>query len=162
MIFFSAYKRWFEIAAIGAVIIGVLWAFHSWSEKQREKGREEIRIEWREAEVKRIEAENKLLAAQNAVRDIAKSQGEEREKIIANAFAANTAAVVSMRGTIANQQAQLATASIETTRRYSAAAGSVFAECVERYNAVAKDAARLDNAARTLDAAWPTLPAASK
>lgn len=160
MLFFSTYKRWIEIAAIGLVILAALWAFHAFSERQREIGREEIRIEWREAEVKRVEAENKLLAAQNAVRDMAKIQGEEREKVISTAFAANTAAVVSMRGTISNQQAQLATASIETTRRYSAAAGSVFAECVERYNAVAKDAARLDNAARTLEAAWPTAPAA--
>lgn len=156
MLILSQYKRWFEVAAIGAVILGALWAFHAFSESQREIGRQEIRLEWREADIKREEAESKLLASQNAVRDLASTQGNEREKNIISAFAANTAAVVGMRNDNANQQAKLATANIETLRRYSATAGTVLTECFERYSAMGKDAARSDNAARTLDAAWPT------
>lgn len=158
----AQYKRWFEIGAIALVILGALWGFHAFSERQREIGRKEIRLEWREAEVKRVEAENKLLAVQNAARDLANKEGQEREKAINTAFAANSAALVSLRGTISNQQAQLATASIETLRRYSSTASAVFAECVQEYSALGKDAARLDNAARTLDAAWPTAPAEAK
>jgi uncharacterized protein YhaN len=158
----AQYKRWFEIGTIALVIIGALWGFHAFSERQREIGRNEIRLEWREAEVKRIEAENKLLAVQNAARDIANKEGQEREKAINNAFAANSAALVSLRGTISNQQAQLATANIETLRRYSSTASAVFAECAAEYSEMAKEAARGYNAARTLDQAWPTSPAEAK
>lgn len=160
MLFFSTYKRWIEVAAIGLVILGALWAFHSFSERQREIGREEIRLEWREAEVKRVEAENKLLAAQNAVRDMAKTQGEEREKTINAAIAASTANAVSLRGVLTSQQAQLASANIETARRYSAVASAVFAECTEENRWLAAEAERNANYARTLSDAWPTAPAA--
>lgn len=151
----ARYKIAAEILAALALLAGLLYGFHRFCEAQREVGRNEVRIEWREAEVKRVEAEQKIATARQETRDLAVNQGEQREKTIAAAFASNASAIVSLRGANANYQAQLATANIETNRRFAATASTVFAECVERYNEVAKDAARLDNAARTLNDAWP-------
>lgn len=153
--FFSRYKIAAEALAALALLAGLLYGFHRFCESLREVGRNEVRIEWREADVKRIEAENKLAAAQNANRDLAVAQGEQREKTITAAVSATSAAVVGLRGIIASQQTQLSTANIEANRRYSAAAGAVFAECTERYRSMAEAAERSDNAARTLNAAWP-------
>lgn len=153
--FFARYKLAAEILAALALLAALLWGFNRFCEAKRDEGRAEVRTQWREADLARAEAENKIAALQNANRDLAVAQGEQREKAINTAVAASASAVVSLRSALASQQAQLATASIEANRQYSRTASAVFAECVERYKSVAEDAARLDNAARTLDAAWP-------
>lgn len=152
----APYKLAAEVVVFGALALGVSYGAHRVLENARETGRGEVRAEWAAADVARVSAEQKIAAAQNATRDLAVAQGEQREKTINAAVAASAAAVVSLRSTVANQQAQLATASVETARRYSAVAGTVFAECTERYRSVAEAAERNANYARTLNQAWPT------
>lgn len=151
----TRYKLAAEILAALVLLATLLWGFNRFCEAKRDEGRAEVRTQWREADLARAEAENKIAALQTANRDLAVAQGEQREKAINTAVAASAAAVVSLRSTIASQQAQLATASIETNREYSRIAGTVFAECSERYRGMAEAAERNANAARTLSDAWP-------
>lgn len=153
----APYKIAAEVAVFGAVAIGGAWGVHTVLERARETGRNEVRGEWKAADVARIEAEQKIAAAQTVTRDLAVMQGEARDKTINAAVAASAAAVVSLRGTVASQQAQLATASVETARKYSAVAGAVFTECADRYRSVAAEAERNASAARTLNDAWPVV-----
>jgi hypothetical protein len=151
----SRYKLAAEILAALALLAALLWGFNRFCEAKRDEGREEVRLQWGRANLAREQAETKIAALQTANRDLAVAQGEQREKAINTAVAASAAAVVSLRSTIASQQAQLATASVETNREYSRIAGTVFAECSERYRGMAEAAERNANAARTLSDAWP-------
>jgi hypothetical protein len=155
----APYKLAAEVAVFGALAAGVAWGGHTVLERAREKGREEVRLEWRTADLARVEAETKLAAAQNATREMAMQQGEQREKTIKDSATALAGAAASLRSTVANQQTQLATASAETARRYSIVASTVFTECADRYRSVAEAAERSASTARTLSEAWPTAPA---
>lgn len=154
----APYKLAAEVAIFGALAAGAAWGVHTVLEGQREKGREEVRIEWRTADLARVEAENKLAAVQNATRELAVAQGEQREKTIKDSAAALAGAAASLRGAVAGHQTQLTTASAETARRYSLVASTVFTECADRYRSVAEAAERSASTARTLSEAWPTAP----
>jgi len=152
----SPYKLAAEVAVFGALALGVMYGVHRVLENARETGRAEVRQEWAAADVARVGAEQKIAAAQTATRDLAVAQGEQRDKTITVSAAALATAAASLRSATASQQAQLATASVETARRYSITASSVFAECVAQYQSVAESAERNASAARTLNDAWPT------
>lgn len=152
----SPYKLAAEIAVFGALAGGVVYGIHEFLEHEQDIGAARVQALWDKETADRTAAALKLTADQNAARDLAAQQGADREKTINAAVTASAAAVVSLRNTIASQQAQLSTASIETNRKYSAVASTIFAECSERYRSVAAEAERNANAARTLSDAWPT------
>lgn len=152
----ARYKLVAEGLALLAAFSAVLWGFHAFCEYQQGIGEARKQAAWDLDTARREAADAKFTAEREKNVNLAASQGIQREKTISAAFASNAATVVSLRGAISNYQAQLTTASIETSRRFAAAASTVSAECAEEYNSMAKDAARLDNAARTLSDAWPT------
>jgi hypothetical protein len=151
----ARYKLVAEGLVALALLAAILYGFHAFCEYQQKIGSDRKQAEWNLDTANREAADAKLALDREKQSNLATQQGAEREKTIAAAFASNAAAVVSLRNANASYQAQLATADLETNRRFAAAASAVSSECAAEYNAVAKDAARLDNAARTLNDAWP-------
>jgi hypothetical protein len=162
MLILAQYKRWFEIGAIALVIIGLFWAVHSWSEKQREIGREEIRKEYAEQLRLAKEASDKVEKVLRERVDDAVTKGNEREQTIRTLASANSNASIGLRNATASIGNSLPSLSQDALRNLASAYGSVLTECNARLGEMATNAERLNSEKMTLIQAWPTAPAEAK
>ena len=123
---------------------------------------------WRlEAKIDRLVAEHSVALARANQDALARYEAMERNKQNAidqankiaqqNAAAANSARLERdrLREQIAANSTGLSTATIASTRAYAAALSTIFSECSERLEALAKDADGHALDSRTLRQAWP-------
>lgn len=155
ILFFTQYKRWFEIIAIGLAIVALVVGFQMFCEGQREKGRVEVRAEY--AEQMRIakEGADKLERELRSRVDDAVVKGNEREQTIRNLATANSNASIGLRNATASIGNSLPSLSIDALRNVASAYGNILTECQSRYGEMAATSERLNSEKQTLIDSWP-------
>lgn len=162
MLFFSAYKRWVEVALVGLVIIGLMWGVHAWSEKQREVGRKEVRDEYAEQLRMAKEAAEKVEKVLRERVDEAVTKGNEREQTIRTLASANSNASLGLRSATASISNSLSSLSADALRNVASAYGDIFTQCQSRYGEMATALERVNSEKQTLIESWPKQPPAAK
>lgn len=162
MLILAQYKRWFEVALIGLVIIGLMWGVHAWSEKQREVGRQEMREEYAAQLAIQKEASEKLEKAWQGRIDDATKKGGEREETIRTLATANSNASIGVRNATASISSSLPSLSADALRVVASTYGDLLNECQSRRGEVATIAERLNSEKMILIDSWPKQPAAAK
>jgi len=71
-----------RVAAAAALLAALAWAYNSWANRQREIGREEVRIEWQADKMARAEQNRLLMMSVDKASDtLQKAVSEERRAL---------------------------------------------------------------------------------
>lgn len=154
--YFAPYKLLIEVAAIGALVIGISLAIHSFLEHERDIGRNEVRAEYAaQLKIAKEDAERReaLLRAQV---DEATKNANDREQTIRSLATSAGISSNSLRDTLTSIRNGVPSASIEALGKSTATLATVLADCQGKYRSMAEIADRHASDTKTLEDSWPT------
>ena len=135
-----------------AVAFGAAWKTQDWRYGEQI---ENIKYEQSEAARKMFESAQQEHDRQQAKKDEALNEANERAKQNALAAASASRTANSLRDQLATARSELSQATAEAARNYAATLSTVVADCSARLIEVAKAADQYASDLKTLEDAWP-------
>ncbi len=155
--YFAPYKTIIEVILIGALIIGISVAIHSFLEHERDIGRNEVHAEWDKQKLADKVASDKQEKDWRDKYDLAINTGAQNAQTLKLETAATRVASDRLRDTNTSLQQLLANSTAEAARKYAAAYANVFNDCVGKYQEMGIAAQGHANDSKALASAWPSL-----
>ena len=155
LLFLAPYKVIIEAIAIGALIIGIGLGVHHFLQAEQKIGYDKAVAEY---SVKLAEAKADALAKErqfNKQIQEAQNAATVREQTLKTVAAAASASSLSLRDTIAHIRSGVPTATLDALRVSTTALSTVFADCQDRYRAMAATADATASDTKKLIDAWP-------